>query len=167
MLMTWKHILTLHIFPCCSWFVFSLVGIEQDGLPPGDKTTPNSAAWKGERSRWMQTVARDSQQSTHREEKQLPGITPGHRQPCWQLGCLGNEEAWARRRVGSKNHSPLREDILSSLFLGAIGFRSLVPASPSPYQREEMDVNGCHFFTLSNVSWLVTVFFPLVGNKTN
>lgn len=63
MLMTWKRRLTLHIFPCCFWLVSSMVGIEQYGLPPGDKTTPTSSAWKGERSIWMQTMLRGGQQS--------------------------------------------------------------------------------------------------------
>lgn len=79
---------------------------------------------------------------------QLPGVAPGHCQPPWQLGCLRNGKAWARRRVGA-NHglqsTPSREDVLGSSLLG--------PRSPeaqslphSHHTEEGNDLHGRHFF---------------------
>lgn len=76
-----KHWIMQHIsthfyacLPACWWpgnaglrsiffLVAPVVGIEQYGLPPGEETTPTSSAWKGERSRWMQTMLGGGQQS--------------------------------------------------------------------------------------------------------
>lgn len=84
MLMTWKHRLTPHIFPCCSWLVSSVIGMEQYGLPPGDKTTPTPSAWKGERSRWVQTTLRGGRQSTPRKGNETTWHRTWHCQPFWQ-----------------------------------------------------------------------------------
>lgn len=57
--------------------------------------------------------------TAHREEKQLPGITPGHCQPSWQSAVWeGRGQKESRIQQWCIENSPLRENILGSLLLG-------------------------------------------------
>lgn len=93
----------------------------------------------------MQTRLREDQKSVRGEDVRLPGTTPGHRQPSWQSGCLGNGKAWARRTVGSNNGSqntPLR-DVLGSLLLGSWGLEAQsLPRPPHTEEAEWMDMDA-------------------------
>lgn len=96
-------------------------------------------------------------------------IAPGHCQPPWQLGRLRNGKAWARRRVGANyglQSTPSREDVLGSSLLRP--WSSEAQSLPHSHHMEEgNDLYGCHFFTSSNTSWLITVSPPSVDKKAN
>lgn len=76
---------------------------------------------------------------------------------------VGQKESRANRGL---QNIPSREDVLGSSLLGP--WSSEAQSLPHPHHMEEgNDLHGCHFFTSSNASGLITVFPPSVDKKTN